>query len=107
MNDLGRTDIIKLIALAEKPLNLRGVNLSMAKLMYLDLTGADLENANLGTELRGALLVNCYLYNADLTGATLKNADLTDADLTGALLKDADLTGATLKNADFSGTILE
>ena len=40
MNDLNRADVIKLIAIATKPLNLRGVNLESVDLSKLDLTGA-------------------------------------------------------------------
>ena len=66
-NDLTRTDVIKLIAIATKPLNLRGVFLHRVDLSGLDLAGANLSNAN---------FVGADLSNADLTGADLSNADL-------------------------------
>jgi len=63
--DLTRTDVIKLIAIATKPLNLRGVNLNGVDLRGLDLTGANLTGAHLG----GTDFSNANLTNANLTGA--------------------------------------
>ena len=60
--DLTRTDVIKLIAIANKPLDLSGANLSNAHLEGLNLKGAVLTRANLS----GAILSG-----ADLTGASL------------------------------------
>ena len=75
--DLTRTEVIKLIAIASKPLNLSGVRLGFVDLSGLDLTGAN---------LRGA----------DLSSANFTGANLTEADLTGAYttkgIKDAILT---------------
>ena len=45
--DLTRTDVIKLIALATQPLNLRGVYLTSIDLSYLDFRNANLIGANL------------------------------------------------------------
>ena len=42
----------------------------------------------------------------DLTGADLTDANLTGADLTNANLTGADLTGANLTNADFCNTTM-
>ena len=69
--DLTRTEVIKLIAIATKPLDLTGVNLSVASLSKLNLTGANLSGAN--------------LTNADLTGATLTGVDLSNTYLTGVI----------------------
>lgn len=57
----------------------------------LDLSGADLREAN----LRGA-----QLGNVNLSGADLRNADLTDAVLSGGDLTGANLEGATLVGAN-------
>ena len=70
--DLTRGDVIKLIAIATKPLDLTGVKLSGTNLTGLNLKDADLTGAN--------------LTNADLTGAVLTGANLTNADFTGANL---------------------
>ena len=82
--DLTRGDVIKLIAIATKPLDLTGavlwsVNLSKLNLKGANLSGADLSRAN--------------LTNANLTGANLTNAILTNANLTNAILTNADLSG--------------
>jgi uncharacterized protein YjbI with pentapeptide repeats len=45
MSDLTRTDVIKLIAIANKPLNLTGVDLSGANLSGADLNKVNLTNA--------------------------------------------------------------
>jgi uncharacterized protein YjbI with pentapeptide repeats len=69
MSDLTRTDLIKLIAIATKPLNLWGVTLIEVEGTNLDLTGANL---------------SC----ADLTRANLTRANLEGANLKGAILND-------------------
>lgn len=56
----------------------------------IDLSGADLSDAN----LRG-----CTLWGADLTGADLSGADLRQAPLWGMDLDGADLTNARFDNA--------
>ena len=78
--------------------NLRGADLSHAKLMNADLRGADLTEADLSFS---------YLMKADLTEAKLSAADLSyavicEADLRGADLGDADLTDTYLHGADLS-----
>ena len=72
--DLTRTDVIKLIAIATKPLDLTGANLIQASLLKLNLRGANLRGAN----LTGANLFGADLSLADLTGANLEGSDLTD-----------------------------
>lgn len=78
--------------------NLRGADLSHAKLMKADLRKAD---------LRGADLSFSYLMRADLAGANLEGADLSgsviiEANLIEANLEDADLTDAYLHGTDLS-----
>jgi hypothetical protein len=60
--DLTRSDIIKLIAVANKPLKLKSVNLSGVDLSCLDLIQADLTDA----EVSGAYLVDCYIGKGDV-----------------------------------------
>ena len=99
--DLTRTDVIKLIAIATKPLDLTGVKLSNANLSGLNLKGVNLSNANLsGADLHRANLSYANLSNANLAGANLSNADLMLANLIGA-----NLIGAVLEEANLTGVI--
>ena len=78
--DLTRTDVIKLIAIATKPLDLTGVNLTGVDLSKLNLSGANLTRASLfqtsfiGTDLTGANFTGAnnmnenYFRNAIMTG---------------------------------------
>ena len=68
----------------------------------LDLSGADLRDAN----LRRADLHRAYLNGADLRSADLYRADLTGADLSGADLRGADLHLADLRDAELNSTDL-
>jgi uncharacterized protein YjbI with pentapeptide repeats len=98
--DLTRTDVIKLIAVATKPLDLTGVNLPSANLSKLNLKGANLSNAD---------LMWTNLSNANLSGANLTGANLTGANLTGAILIYVDsTTGKEYPNSktNFTGAIL-
>jgi hypothetical protein len=83
-----------------------------------DLTGADLQNAQLdgvllmdarlgGADLSGSNLYAAQLDGADLTGAKLAGADLRDASLLSATLDGADLTNAEVADADFTGASLK
>ena len=104
--DLTRTEVIKLIAIAPKPLDLTGANLSGASLSKLNLTNANLRGANLtNANLSGAYLTGANLTNANLRGANLTNANLTIADLSGADLTGATLTGVDLSNTSLTGVI--
>jgi uncharacterized protein YjbI with pentapeptide repeats len=98
--------------------NPAGMNLSNVvfdaasqSLALLDLTGADLRNANLShVDATGAKLINADLSNAnldflyapgpgpllDLSGAKLTNASLTGADIRYDNLSGADLSGTSL-----------
>lgn len=118
--DLTRTDVIKLIAIANKPLNLTGVSLSgdWLDLSKLALVEVCFENADLdgvtfcSTNLLHANLKNITAQQADfskanLFEANLTNADLTEADLSHANLCGANLTGAILTDAKLTGTNLD
>jgi Pentapeptide repeats (8 copies) len=72
--------------------DLRGANLSAAKLINVDLREAWLSNANLS--------------KAEFLAANLSKADLSDADLSGADLNGANLSGASLTFADLFGAKL-
>lgn len=75
--------------------NLTHSKLRHANLSYVSLTGADLTHAN----LTRTDLTHADLTNADLTHAILTRAILTDAILTDAILTDANLTHANLTHA--------
>ncbi len=70
--------------------------------LFCNLSGADLEGAELGE----ALLFRADLSNVNLYGANLMDANLRGADLAGANLTGADLTGTMLRRADLGGAIL-
>jgi len=109
--DLTRGDVIKLIAIATKPLDLTGVKLSGTNLTGLNLKGANLSQAILtGTNLSNANLTGTNLSNANLAGANLSNANLelanlSNADLAGANLSNAVLRWTTLSGANLTGVI--
>ncbi len=85
------------------PLDLRGANLSNAKLEDANLTNANLTNANLtSANLTDANLLGANLTDANLLGANLLGANLMDANLTGADLTGANLTGAYLKGTNLT-----
>jgi uncharacterized protein YjbI with pentapeptide repeats len=99
--------------------NLSGANLNWADLSGTDLSKTDLRNAHLsganlnwadlsGVEMSGADLSDAHLNYADLTGgADLSGADLSDVHLSDAHLNDADIgDGTILFNADLSGADL-
>ena len=79
--DLTRVDVIKLIAIATKPLNLRGVSLANVDLGGLDLTGANLT----GADLTNTLFISTILKGANLTDAYIDKADFSEADLTNVI----------------------
>ena len=87
--------------------DLRGADLSFAK-----LDGLDLSNANLaGASLERASLVGCKLSGANLIDANLSKADLSQvhfgtANLKGANLKHSCLAGAQLSEADLTGAVM-
>lgn len=61
-----------------------------AKFSHVDLSGADLRNA----DLRGARFDSVNLTNADLSGANLRGARLNQV-----IMKDTNLCGAIMMNA--------
>ena len=82
-------------------------DLSGADLEYANLDGADLCDANLsGADLGGANLSGADLCDADLRGADLRYASLGCADLGYADLRGANLGCADLRGADFRGADL-
>ncbi len=86
---------------------LRGAILADAKLYQANLSGADLEDANLTrADLRSSVLRGANLRACDLNAANLSDADLTGADLRRAYLANANLTRATLIGADLGGAVL-
>jgi uncharacterized protein YjbI with pentapeptide repeats len=77
--------------------NLRGMDLSYAKLMKANLQNADLSEADLSFS---------YLMRADLTEANLSGADLTSSIISEGILKNANLEDAELEDAFMHGTDL-
>jgi hypothetical protein len=96
----------------------RGQKGDVLRLDDADLSGANLENNELGGfNLRYADLPRANLHDATLSVANLTFADLSNADLTGAELRDtslvfanldrADLKNADLRHADLRGAYLK
>lgn len=94
-------------------LDLRGVDLSRARLRNTDLLGSRLENALLVdadlsyADLQRTRLDRADLRGATLTGASLQNAVLTDARLDGANMSFVNLAGAVIAGATLDGAILD
>jgi len=87
--------------------DLTGANLEEANLQYADLWRTDLRGANLQrANLKGADLRLADFRNADLQGANLQDADLWETDLRGANLQRANLKGADIQNANLEGANL-
>ena len=92
--------------------DLSDANLTRDKLSDADLSGARLVRANLigawlnGADLNTANLASAILRGVDLAGANLRQAFLYKADLSDANLKGADLWRATLYEANFEGVDL-
>jgi len=85
----------------------QSMGLMRASLKKVNLTGADISNADLGramlkhANLTGANLQNTALFSASLEGADFTNADLRNADFTHAKVTDANFTNAKLEGAIF------
>jgi uncharacterized protein YjbI with pentapeptide repeats len=77
--------------------NLRGMDLSYAKLMKANLRNADLSEADLSFS---------YLMRADLTEANLSDADLTSCVMSEGIFKKANFEDAELEDAFLHGTDL-
>jgi uncharacterized protein YjbI with pentapeptide repeats len=101
-----------LITLENAVINLRGADLTHAKLIGADLDGANLSEADLswadlvGATLTGANLTKARLAEADLVSAYLPKANLYEADLHGAKLHRANLENASLAYAILNGAEL-
>lgn len=114
MPGLSRDDVLKRLQRGEKldRADLKGIDLSQAKLIKAALDRADLDGANLeGTDLsqatlRRASLREAYLAGTNLSGANLENADLEGARLERAILIGANLTRANLEGANLTGANL-
>ncbi|MEB3241898.1 MAG: pentapeptide repeat-containing protein [Synechococcus sp.] len=118
-----------------RAMQLKGINLSKARLCRTDLRGTDLSNCILdgadlrlarydqhtqwpegfdqrscgavgpGAKLNAAFLNNTDLRGMDLRGANLMGAYLSGADLSGAVLENVRLTGADLRFAILRGAV--
>jgi uncharacterized protein YjbI with pentapeptide repeats len=87
--------------------DLKGLDLSKAKLTNPIFDRADLDGANFeASELAGASMRRASLREAYLVGANLSRANLENADLEGAKLERANLSGANLTRANLEGAIL-
>jgi len=93
-------------------LDFRGALLPRGLMMFAQLTGGRLEDANLRraqllrANLTDAVLARCQLQGANLEGACLCGADLSRAELSEAVLQNADLSGAELAGADLQSADL-
>lgn len=102
---------------------LKGANLYRFNLTGVDLEGANLDGARLtraelnNTNLKNAILSNAKLFRASMFKANLEGADLSKANLKWCSLYKANLKGANLKGAslyranaygaDFTGAKLQ
>lgn len=97
------------IRLADRPHDLRCLNLRAADLQDLDLSGVNLSGSLLvhanfsGSSLRGARLRGACLAWSTLNRTDLRRADLAGADLTGARQDRTNFTDANLKGALLQG----
>ena len=82
--------------------NLRGINLSKARLDSCDFSDAFLLDA----DLRGACLRNANFNNADLQNSELSKSTLDNTSFTNASLFEANLTGAYIDNTNFDNAYL-
>jgi len=82
--------------------NLKGVNVTVAVMNYINFSGADLSESLLAGEIAG-----CNFSYANLRGVDFSCSDLTGADFTGADLTGADLTkGILCDNTGLCNTIM-
>jgi len=91
-----------------KKINLRGADLSEAKLEHANLTGADACKANFQSAmLQGALLQRIIANEATLAGADLSRVAAEVARIYSANLQGANLEGAVLIKSSFQGSDLK
>lgn len=82
---------------------LKRVDLSKRKITNMDLTGANLQSANLEeSEFGGSILHNAIFNQANIKNANFIGVDLNGADLTMVEAEGAKFTNATLDNSVFN-----
>jgi uncharacterized protein YjbI with pentapeptide repeats len=82
----------------------RWCDLSGAKLVKINLSGANMRGATLqGADLTEGNLNKVDFSGAILTGATMTGVVLTDANLRQSTLNEVDLSGADITGADLQG----
>ena len=93
--------------------DLQEANLGSAQMKYAWLAGANFSSAKLqkaditgGARAQGVDFLLANLEGADLTGAQLQYADFSNAAMRGITLEHAQLQGATLRDADLDGAYL-
>ncbi len=83
--------------------DLTGANLESANLQHCHFKGADLSGSNLkGVDLTGSVLTQASLSGSDCSQASLSSANLIATDASECNFDGADFENATLFNADFS-----
>ena len=88
-------------------INLDGINFSGANLSHASFFKTTLRRANLGgTNLQSTNFIDSDLSDSDIKNASLTFANLTQASLCGANLSGADLTSATLSGVNMIGANL-
>ncbi|WP_204140854.1 pentapeptide repeat-containing protein [Halomicronema sp. CCY15110] len=93
------------ISISNQPLSTNPEGLGYAA--PVDLTGADLREANFeSANLTGVLLNDTQLGDADLSDANLTDTQFVGADLQDANLRSANLEGANFQNANLRGADL-
>ena len=98
---------IQLLNILWSKLDLTGKNLERANLSFSSIMGGDHRNAILtGANLEGIRIYNSDMKNVDLSSANLKNADFSYCDLSGANLSSAIIDGANFRGATMIGTTL-
>lgn len=81
--------------------HLQDADLSAAKLLCADLSGANLS----GADLSDAYLIRADLSGANLAGADLSRAVASEADFSGANLAETGFAGAYLCGTDLRGAV--
>ena len=88
--------------------NLRGANIMLANLQGANLQNANLQNANLrNANLQGAKLSRSRMQESHLIQAKLQGANLHKVNLQGANLQSTNLSGALVLGCDFRGASMK